>query len=335
MEDIMKIFAYGIRDDEKPSLEDWKSAHPNIEVGYTQELLTAETATLAKGSVSAVVYQQLDYTCEALTALAEVGVTNLSLRNVGTDNIDFEAAKEFNFNISNVPVYSPNAIAEHSMIQLSRLLRRTKALDAKIAKHDLRWAPTIGREMRMQTVGVIGTGNIGRVAIKILQGFGAKVVAYDKFPNAEIAEQGLYVDSLDELYAQADAVSLYVPGVPENHHMIDAAAISKMKDGVVIMNASRGNLMDIDAIIDGLNSGKISDFGMDVYEEEVGLFNEDWSGKDFPDAKIADLISRENVLVTPHTAFYTTKAVLEMVHQSMDAAVAFANGETPAIAVKY
>ncbi|MFR8085860.1 MAG: NAD(P)-dependent oxidoreductase, partial [Leuconostoc gelidum] len=187
----MKIFAYGIRDDEKPSLEDWKSTHPNIEVGYTQELLTAETATLAKGSVSAVVYQQLDYTRDALTALAEVGVTNLSLRNVGTDNIDFEAAKEFNFNISNVPVYSPNAIAEHSMIQLSRLLRRTKALDAKIAKHDLRWAPTIGREMRMQTVGVIGTGNIGRVAIKILQGFGAKVVAYDKFPNAEIAEQGL------------------------------------------------------------------------------------------------------------------------------------------------
>ena len=331
----MKIFAYGIRDDEKPSLEDWKSAHPNIEVGYTQELLTAETATLAKGSVSAVVYQQLDYTREALTALAEVGVTNLSLRNVGTDNIDFEAAKEFNFNISNVPVYSPNAIAEHSMIQLSRLLRRTKALDAKIAKHDLRWAPTIGREMRMQTVGVIGTGNIGRVAIKILQGFGAKVVAYDKFPNAEIAEQGLYVDSLDELYAQADAVSLYVPGVPENHHMIDAAAISKMKDGVVIMNASRGNLMDIDAIIDGLNSGKISDFGMDVYEEEVGLFNEDWSGKDFPDAKIANLISRDNVLVTPHTAFYTTKAVLEMVHQSMDAAVSFANGEKPSIAVKY
>ncbi|WP_294976327.1 D-2-hydroxyacid dehydrogenase [uncultured Leuconostoc sp.] len=331
----MKIFAYGIRDDEKPSLEDWKSAHPNIEVGYTQELLTAETAALAKGSASAVVYQQLDYTREALTALAEAGVTNLSLRNVGTDNIDFEAAKEFNFNISNVPVYSPNAIAEHSMIQLSRLLRRTKALDAKIAKHDLRWAPTIGREMRMQTVGVIGTGNIGRVAIKILQGFGAKVVAYDKFPNAEIATQGLYVDSLDELYAQADAVSLYVPGVPENHHMIDATAISKMKDGVVIMNASRGNLMDIDAIIDGLNSGKISDFGMDVYEEEVGLFNEDWSGKDFPDAKIANLISRDNVLVTPHTAFYTTKAVLEMVHQSMDAAVSFANGEKPSIAVKY
>ncbi|MGQ2284658.1 D-2-hydroxyacid dehydrogenase [Leuconostoc pseudomesenteroides] len=331
----MKIFAYGIRDDEKPSLEEWKAANPKVEVDYTQDLLTPETAKLAEGADSAVVYQQLDYTRETLTALANVGVTNLSLRNVGTDNIDFDAAREFNFNISNVPVYSPNAIAEHSMIQLSRLLRRTKALDAKIAKHDLRWAPTIGREMRMQTVGVIGTGHIGRVAINILKGFGAKVIAYDKFPNAELQAEGLYVDTLDELYAQADAISLYVPGVPENHHLINADAISKMKDGVVIMNAARGNLMDIDAVIDGLNSGKISDFGMDVYENEVGLFNEDWSNKEFPDSKIADLIARENVLVTPHTAFYTTKAVLEMVHQSFDAAVAFANGETPAIAVKY
>ncbi|USS92489.1 D-2-hydroxyacid dehydrogenase [Fructobacillus americanaquae] len=331
----MKVFAYGIRDDEKPALEDWEKKNPDVTVGYTQELLTPETAQLAKGSDSAVVYQQLDYTKETLTALAEVGVKNLSLRNVGTDNVDFDAAKELGFNVSNVPVYSPNAIAEHSMIQLSRLLRRTKPMDAKVAKHDLRWAPTIGREMRMQTVGVIGTGNIGRKAINILKGFGAKVIAYDKFPNKELQEEGLYVDSLDDLYAQADAISLYVPGVPENHHLINKDSIAKMKDGVVLVNVSRGNLMDIDAVIDGLNSGKVSDFAMDVYENEVGLFNEDWSGKEFPDPKIADLIARDNVLVTPHIAFYTTKAVDEMVHQSFDAAVAFAKGETPAIAVKF
>jgi D-lactate dehydrogenase len=298
-------------------------------------LLTPQTAKLAEGADGAVVYQQLDYSAETLQALADVGVTNLSLRNVGTDNIDFDAAKKLNFKISNVPVYSPNAIAEHSMIQLSRLLRQTKALDAKVAKHDLRWAPTIGREMRMQTVGVIGTGHIGQVAIQILQGFGAKVIAYDKFPNDAIKAQGLYVDSLDDLYKQADAISLYVPGVPENNNMINDESIAKMKDGVVIVNVSRGNLMDIDAVIAGLDSGKISAFAMDVYANEVGLFNEDWSDKDFPDPKIADLISRENVLVTPHTAFYTTKAVLEMVNQSMDANLAFINGETPKQAVEY
>ena len=328
-EEYMKIFAYGIRDDEKPSLEEWKVINPEIQVAYTQDLLTSETAKLAKGADSVVVYQQLDYNRDSLAALADVGVTNLSLRNVGTDNIDFDAAREFKFNISNVPVYSPNAIAEHSMIQLARLLRQTKELDAKVAEHNLRWAPTIGREMRMQTVGIIGTGHIGRVAINILKGFGAKVIAYDKYPNAELMSEGLYVDSLDELYAQADAVSLYVPGLPENYHLIDAEAIGKMKDGVVIVNTARGNLVDVDAIIAGLNSGKISGFGMDVYENEVGLFNEDWTNRDFPDEKIADLIARKNVLVTPHTAFYTTKAVSEMVQQSFDAAVVFGKGEKP------
>lgn len=331
---MTKIVAYAIRDDEKPALNEWRKKNPDVEVVDTAELLTPETASLAKGADAVVVYQQLDYTKETLKALSENGIKIMSLRNVGTDNIDFTAAKEFDFQISNVPVYSPNAIAEHSMIQLSRLLRRTKELDTKIAKGDLRWAPTIGREMRMQTVGVIGTGNIGRVAIKILQGFGAKVVAYDKFQNDEIKAQGLYVDSLDELYAQADAISLYVPGVPENHHMLDDAAVAKMKDGVVIVNVSRGNLMDIDAMIRGLDSGKISAFGMDVYEDEVGLFNVDWSETGIPDAKIDNLNKRENVLVTPHTAFYTTKAVEEMVNQSLDAAVSFTKGETPAIAVK-
>ncbi|HEY4399103.1 MAG TPA: D-2-hydroxyacid dehydrogenase [Lactobacillaceae bacterium] len=329
----MKIFAYGIRDDELPALNAWRAAHPAVEVAYTTELLTPQTAHLAAGADSAVVYQQLPYTRETLTALAQEGVTNMSLRNVGTDNIDFDAARDLHFNLSNVPVYSPNAIAEHSIIQMSRLLRRTKPLDAKVAQHDLRWAPTIGREMRMQTVGVIGTGHIGRVAIQILQGFGAKVIAYDKYPNPDLAD--LYVDSLDELYAQADVITVYVPGVPENHHLINAASIAKMKDGVVLINVARGNLMNLDDVIAGLDSGKIGDFAMDVYEHEVGLFNQDWSNQAFPDAKIADLIARENVLVTPHTAFYTTKAVQEMVYQSFDAAVSFANGQTPNIAIEF
>lgn len=332
---MAKIFAYGIRDDEIPALNQWREENPEVTVDFTDQLLDAETAKLAEGYDAVDVYQQLDYTRETLTALHEVGINKMSLRNVGIDNIDLEAAREFGFSISNVPVYSPNAIAEHSMIQMSRLLRRTKALDAKIAKHDLRWAPTIGREMRMQTVGIIGTGHIGRVAMKIAQGFGAKVVAYDLYKNDEVEAQGLYVDTLDELYAQADVISLYVPGVPANDKMINAESIAKMKDGVVIVNCSRGNLIDTDAVIDGLNSGKISDLAIDVYENEVGLFNEDWENKEFPDARIADLISRENVLVTPHTAFYTTKAVYEMVTQSLSASLDFINGEVPSIAVEY
>lgn len=332
---MVKLFAYGIRDDEKTALEAWRNHHPEVNLDYTDKLVTPETANLANGANAAIVYQQLPYTRETLSALATNGIKSISLRNVGTDNIDFDAAKDLGFKISNVPVYSPNAIAEHSIIQMSRLLRRTKAMDNKVARHDLRWAPTIGREVRMQTVGIIGTGHIGRVAIKILEGFGADVIAYDPYPNAELAKTGIYVNTLEELYAKADVVSLYVPGVPANHHLIDASAIAQMKTGVILINVSRGSLMDLDAVIAGLDSGKIGDFAMDVYEDEVGLFNEDWSDKPFPDPKIADLINRENVLVTPHTAFYTTKAVYEMVTQSLDAALKFANNETPDIEVKY
>lgn len=332
----MKIFAYGIRNDEKPALEDWKSAHPEVEVDYTQELLTPETAALAKGSDSVVVYQQLDYTPETLKALAEAGVTNMSLRNVGTDNIDFETAKALDFNISNVPVYSPNAIAEHAAIQVAALLSQAKVMENKVQKRDLRWEPTIRREVRDQVVGVVGTGHIGRVFLEIMQGFGAKVVAYDVYRNPELEAEGVYVDTLDELLEQSDIVSLHVPHIPGvNDHLINAETIAKMKDDAVLVNVSRGLLVDTDAVVAALDSKKLFGFVMDTYEGEVGVFNKDWSENGLEDKRLDDLISRENVYVTPHTAFYTTHAVREMVHQSFDAAVAFAKGETPANAVKY
>ncbi|WKY79578.1 D-2-hydroxyacid dehydrogenase [Leuconostoc lactis] len=332
----MKIFAYGIRNDEKPALEDWKSAHPEVEVDYTQELLTPETAALAKGSDSVVVYQQLDYTPETLKALAEAGVTNMSLRNVGTDNIDFETAKALDFNISNVPVYSPNAIAEHAAIQVAALLSQAKVMENKVQKRDLRWEPTIRREVRDQVVGVVGTGHIGRVFLEIMQGFGAKVIAYDVYRNPELEATGVYVDTLDELLEQSDVVSLHVPHIPGvNDQMINAETIAKMKDDAVLVNVSRGLLVDTDAVVAALDSKKLFGFVMDTYEGEVGVFNKDWSENGLEDKRLDDLISRENVYVTPHTAFYTTHAVREMVHQSFDAAVAFAKGETSANAVKY
>ena len=269
-------------------------------------------------------------------ALAEAGVTNMSLRNVGTDNIDFETAKALDFNISNVPVYSPNAIAEHAAIQVAALLSQAKVMENKVQKRDLRWEPTIRREVRDQVVGVVGTGHIGRVFLEIMQGFGAKVVAYDVYRNPELEAEGVYVDTLDELLEQSDIVSLHVPHIPGvNDQMINAETIAKMKDDAVLVNVSRGLLVDTDAVVAALDSKKLFGFVMDTYEGEVGVFNKDWSENGLEDKRLDDLISRENVYVTPHTAFYTTHAVREMVHQSFDAAVAFAKGETPANAVKY
>ena len=326
---MTKIFAYAIREDEQPFVKEWEKAHPEVEVEFTDKLLTPETASLAKGADGAVVYQQLDYTAETLQALADNGITKMSLRNVGIDNIDMAKAKELGFQITNVPVYSPNAIAEHAAIQAARILRQDKRMDEKMAKRDLRWAPTIGREVRDQVVGVVGTGHIGQVFMQIMEGFGAKVIAYDIFKNPKLEEKGYYVDSLDDLYKQADVISLHVPDVPANVHMINDDTIAEMKDGVVIVNVSRGPLVDTQAVVRGLDSGKVFGYVMDTYEGEVGVFNKDWQGKEFPDAHLADLIDRPNVLVTPHTAFYTTHAVRNMVVKAFDNNLALVKGNEP------
>lgn len=326
---MSKIFAFSIRKDEEPYLKEWATAHPDVEVDYTDQLLTPDTAALAKGADGVVVYQQLDYTPETLQALADQGITKMSLRNVGVDNIDMAKAKELGFEITNVPVYSPNAIAEHAVIQTARVLRQAKRMDEKMAHGDLRWAPTIGREVRDQTVGVIGTGHIGRVFMQIMEGFGAKVITYDVRKKPELEEKGYYVDSLDDLYKQADVVSLHIPATKSNYHMIDAEAIAKMKDDAVLVNVSRGPLVDTAAVAKALGDGKLFGFVMDTYENEVGVFNEDWTDKDFPDPLLKDLIGRPNVLVTPHTAFYTTHAVRNMVVKAFDNNLALVEGQEP------
>ena len=331
---MTKIYAYSIRKDEEPYLKEWAAAHPEVDVDYTSDLLTPETAKQAAGADGVVVYQQLDYTPETLRALADEEITKVSLRNVGVDNIDMATAKELGFEITNVPVYSPNAIAEHAAIQTTRILRQTKALDRKIASGDLRWAPTIGREVRDQTVGVIGTGHIGQVYMQIMEGFGAKVIAYDVFHDPKLEAAGYYVDSPDDIYAQSDVVSLHVPALKNTIKMINDSTLTKMKDDAVLVNVSRGALVDTDAVVRALDSGKLFGFVMDTYEDEVGVFNVDWRGKDFPDARLKDLIDRPNVLVTPHTAFYTTHAVRNMVVKAFDNNLALVNGEAPATPVK-
>lgn len=333
--DKKKIFAFSIRKDEEPYVKEWAQKHPNVEVGYTNELLTPETAKEAKGADGVVVYQQLDYTADTLQALADQGITKMSLRNVGVDNIDMKKAKELGFQITNVPVYSPNAIAEHAAIQTARILRQTKVMDRKVESGDLRWAPTIGREVRDQVIGVAGTGHIGRVYMRIMEkGYGAKVIAYDPFENPELKKQGYYVDSLDELLEKSDVVSLHMPATKENYHVINSKTIQEMKDNSVLVNCARGVLVDTDAVIKALDSGKLFGFVMDTYENEVGIFNSDWRGKQFPDARLKDLIHRPNVLVTPHTAFYTTHAVRNMVIKAFDNNCELINNKKPDTPVK-
>lgn len=314
----MKIIAYGIRDDERPYLEQWSQAQ-GIEVKAVSDLLDETTADLAKGYDGAVVYQQKPYTAAVLNRLAANGVTNLSLRNVGVDNVDAEAVKQNGFKVTNVPAYSPAAIAEFTVTELLRLLRRTPTFDRKQARGDLRWAPDIADELNSMTVGIVATGRIGRAALRIYQGFGAKVIAYDVFHNPELEKQGIYVDTLDELYAQADVISLHAPATKDNEKMLNDAAFAKMKDGVWIVNPARGALVDTDALLRALDSGKVAGAALDVYENEVGIFNTDFGSFDaIPDERLKNLMRRDNVLISPHIAFYTKTAVKNMVQYALN-----------------
>ncbi|WP_172189460.1 D-2-hydroxyacid dehydrogenase [Lentilactobacillus kribbianus] len=316
----MKIVAYGIRDDERPFLNQWAEENPSVEVIGNSELLDDETVVDAKGADGIVVYQQKPYTASVIDKLGEYGVKFMSLRNVGIDNIDADAIKRNGILVTNVPAYSPEAIAEYTVATLMALLRRFKNFAHKEANGNMKWAPDLADELNQMTVGVYATGKIGRAAIKIYQGFGAKVIAYDIFHNPELEAEGMYVDTPEELYAQSDVISLHAPAVAENEHMLNDEAFSKMKDGVWILNPARGSLIDTDALLRALDSGKVAGAGLDVYEDEVGIFNNDLGSFDnIPDERLKNLMKRENVIVTPHIAFYTKKAVKNMVYFAMNA----------------
>lgn len=314
----MKIIAYGVRADERPYFDAWQASHSDVELQLVEDLLDESTVTQAKGSDGVVVFQQAPYTDAMFAKLNEFGVKNVSLRNVGVDNINGATVNQLGLKVTNVPVYSPAAIAEFTVTQLMQLLRRTKEYEQKFAHQDFRWAPQISKELNQQVVGVIGTGNIGRAAIKIYQGFGAKVIAFDKFHNAEIEKQGLYVDTVEELYRQATVVTLHVPLFPSTQHMLNQAVFAQMKDGVFIINAARGPLVDETALIEALDSGKVAGAALDVLEEETKVFNHDLTGKQIDYPVFTNLFARDNVLISPHTAFYTDVAVKNMVNISLD-----------------
>ena len=313
----MKIIAYNIRPDEEPFVKEWEKKN-DIQVKTVPDLLTKDNIDLAKGYDGVVAYQQKPYTSEIFDKMKSFNIKSFSIRNVGTDNVPFDVLKENGIKLSNVPAYSPSAIAELSVTQLMALLRRIPEFEDKMSRGNYHWAPDIATELNTLTVGVIGTGRIGRAAIQIFEGFGAKVVAYDVFRNPDIEKQGLYVDTLDELYKQADVITLHVPALKDNYHMLDKKAFDKMKDGVYILNFARGTLIDSQALIDALDSHKVAGAALDTYENEVGIFDVDHHGEPIDDPIFNNLANRLNVMITPHAAFYTKTAVKNMVQFALN-----------------
>ncbi|MFC6323411.1 D-2-hydroxyacid dehydrogenase [Companilactobacillus baiquanensis] len=316
----MKLIDYGVREDEMQYIKDW-SKENDIEVKIVTDLLTAETIEAAKGFDGVVAYQQLPYDPIIFDKMNEYGIHVISLRNVGTDNLPMDALIKNNIRLTNVPSYSPEAIAEYSVTGLMALLRNMKSMIRKVDNHDFRWAPDIGRELNSLTVGVAGTGRIGRAAIKIYQGFGAKLIAYDKFHNPDIEKQGLYVDSLDELLKNSDVVTLHLPSLGKGNTVINKDTISEMKDGAIVVNTGRGDLIKTKDLYDAVESGKLAGSVLDVYENEVGIFNSDLSNSELNDDLLKAMIDHPKFIITPHIAFYTTRAVKNMATISLDSMV--------------
>jgi len=316
----MKLIDFGVREDEKKYIQEW-SQDNKIEVKIVSELLTPETVQWAKGYDGIVAYQQLPYDEKIFDTMNELGIHVISLRNVGVDNVPIEALKKNDIRLTNVPSYSPEAIAEYSVAGLMALLRNLKHMIRKVDKHDFNWAPDIGRELNELTVGVAGTGRIGRAAIKIYQGFGAKVIAFDKFHNPEIEKEGLYVDSLDILLKQSDVVTLHIPSLGKGHSVINAETISEMKDDAIVVNTARGDLINTKDLYDAVANGKLYGAVMDFYENEVGIFNTDLSNQEFSDQLLDKVIKSPRFILTPHIAFYTTKAVKNMATISLNSMV--------------
>ncbi|KRL01306.1 D-2-hydroxyacid dehydrogenase [Liquorilactobacillus capillatus] len=317
----MKFIAFNVREDELPYFKAWEKEN-GIQVDTVHEALTTDSLDQLAGYDGVLGLQTGTYPQKMFNKLKENNIKVFSIRNVGVDNLDLEEAKQNEIKVTNVPAYSPNAIAEFSVTQLMQLLRNTTVFRRKVVEHDFRWAPFVGKELRSLTVGVIGTGRIGRAAINIYRGFGAKVIAYDVYPNPALDREGIYVSSYDELFAQADVITMHMPATPADHHLINAASIAKMKKGVYIINTARGSLINTADLITAVKNGQVAGAALDTYENESTLFNHDWRNKEIKDETFNELLQLDNVLVTPHVAFYTEIAVQNMVYIALNSAKA-------------
>lgn len=276
-----------------------------ISITYFPVKLDETTMSLAHGFDVVIAFVNDVLSKAVIDELHSCGVKLIALRCAGFNNVDVKAAYG-KIHITRVPAYSPEAIAEHAAAMLLTSVRRIHKAYNRTRDFNFSISGLVGVNLFGKTVGIIGTGKIGKAFIRICSGFGMKVIAYDKFPSNDISTE--YVP-LDEVYARADIISLHCPLTDENHHLICSDSIAKMKDGVIILNTSRGSLIDADALLEGIKSKKIGAACLDVYEEETDLFFEDKSGHILHDDTLARLLSMPNVIITSHQAFLTEEAL--------------------------
>lgn len=305
----MKIAFFSTTKTDKRLFETHNTSACDLDITFFEVHLSTKTAPLAQGFDAVCVFVNDDLPAEVIDQLHSFGVKLIALRCAGFNNVDVQRASETGITVVRVPAYSPMAVAEHALAMMMTLNRKTHKAYNRVRDNNFVLEGLLGFDMFNKTAGVIGTGRIGLEAIRILSGLGLNVLAYDPFPNEQAKAFGATYVELDTLYAKSDIITLHVPLLKDTVHMIDDKTLSKMKDGVMIINTSRGGLTDAEALIEGLKSRKIGYLGIDVYEQEANLFFEDHTEEIIDDDVFERLLTFPNVLVTAHQAFYTQEAL--------------------------
>ena len=303
-EKMIKVAFFDAKPYDRPSFERYGGEH-DVRFRFLETKLNEDTVELARGCEAVCVFVNDTVNAAVIDRLYALGVRLIALRSAGYNNVDVRAAFG-KIHVVHVPAYSPYAVAEHAIALLLTSVRRIHKAYNRTREFNFSLNGLTGFDFHGKTVGVIGTGKIGRIFIDICRGFGMRVIAYDRYPAQD---SGIEYVELDELFSRSDVISLHCPLTDETRHMIGEEAIGKMKKGVVIVNTSRGGLIDTEALLEGIKARKIGAACLDVYEEEADIFFEDRSGHIMNDELLARLISMPNVIVTSHQAFLTEEAL--------------------------
>ncbi|NVJ84748.1 MAG: 2-hydroxyacid dehydrogenase [Algoriphagus sp.] len=322
----MRVAFFSTKKYDRESFQRWlpKFSH---QVSFFEAKLDKHSAILAQGhdAVCAFVNDQLDE--GTLKNLSSLGIKLIALRCAGYNQVDLQAAKELKLTIVRVPAYSPEAVAEHAFALILTLSRKTHKAYNRVRESNFSLEGLTGCNIHGKTIGVIGTGAIGRAFCRIAKGFGVRILAYDIFENEEMKAMGVEYCNLDKLFAESKIISLHCPLTPETHHIINKKSLQKIQDGCMLINTSRGGLIETKSVISALKKGKIGFLGIDVYEQEEDLFFENLSEQILQDEQIARLMTFPNVLITGHQAFLTREALDQIAETTLENITAFEKNE--------
>jgi len=302
------------------------AVNTDLELHFFEARLSPSTAALADGFDVVCAFVNDELGAAVLLRLADAGVKLIALRSAGFNHVDLDAAARLDVPVVRVPAYSPQSVAEHTVALMLALDRKIHRAHARVREGNFSLDGLLGFDIGSRTVGIVGTGKIGVAVATVLQGFGCRLIGFDVAENPEAVALGVEYVPLRELWERSDIITLHAPLTPDTHHLVDSFAVATMRKGVMLINTSRGALIDTGAVIEGLKTGKIGHLGLDVYEEEGDLFFEDLSDTVIQDDMFSRLLTFPNVLITGHQAFFTAEALQAIADTTVANIVAFAEG---------